>query len=32
MPPATFRSLAAERVPEVDVRVLAPNGETLTLA
>jgi L-ascorbate metabolism protein UlaG (beta-lactamase superfamily) len=31
MPPATFRSLAAERVPDVEVHVLAPTGEALSL-
>lgn len=31
MPPVTFRTLAAERTPEVDVRVLTPTGESLTV-
>ncbi len=31
MPPVTFRAIAAERTPEVEVRVLAPTGESLTV-
>ncbi len=30
-PPRTFRALAAERAPDVDVRLLEPTGETMTI-
>lgn len=31
VPPETFRALAAERTPEVDVRILRPTGETMAI-